>query len=179
MPTINRILQLAPTCCYLASNDASKQGLFQGAIPTASKNQATLIYIYYTILNKIYTIDPTYPGLQAPANYLYELEQKFVFKAAQIVDGGGGGQVTPITPATKPMRIEFNVSASSFIAAGQSTVQLPLSWAGWNVELDRGNVPQSTLNTEASYFNYDEDTRELTISPAGITGELIAIIPSV
>ena len=179
MPTIARILELAPVCSYLANNDKAKGSLFKSGTPKNIKNQATLIYIYWKILDKIYTLDPTYPGLQAPANYLYELEQKWAFKAANIVDGGGGGSIAPITPTVKPTRIEFYGSPTSFIPENETTVQLPISWDGWNVEVDRGNIPQSTLNTEPSYFSYDEDTRVLVLTPAVNTGELIAIIPSV
>ena len=178
MPTIARILELAPTCCYLASNYKDKQELFSTRAKSTF-NQSTLIYIYWKILNEIYTRDSTYDGLQAPANYLWELCQKFAFKAANIVDGGGGGQIAPITPTVKPSRIEFEVDGTTFIATGETTVQLPISWDGWNVEVERGNIPQSTLSTQPSYFSYDEDTRELIITPGAFLGELIAIIPSV
>ncbi len=179
MPTIERILQLAPVCSYLSNNEKAKGNLFKNGTPTNIKNQATLIYIYWKILNKIYTLDPTYPGLQAPANYLYELEQKWAFKAASIVDGGGGGSIAPITPTVRPSRIEFYVSAGSYIPTDGTTVQLPFSWKGWDMELDRNGVPQSTLTTEPSYFVYTIATRTLVISPAVVDGELIALIPSV
>jgi hypothetical protein len=175
MPTVARILELAPTCCRLADDHKFKSELFR-KVAKSSSNQAVLIYVYWKILNEIYERDNTYE-LQAPANYLWELCQKWAFKAASIVDGGIGGQVTPVTPGGIPARIEFYVSASSFIADGASSVQLPLTWSGYGVEVDRGNVPQSTLSTEPSYFNYDSATRTLTISPAAVLGELIAIIP--
>jgi hypothetical protein len=179
MPTIARTLELAQVAGYLSANYKTKGALFGGYGQPSSKNQSQLIYMVYTILNKVYTENPTQEGLQAVSDYLYELLQKFAFKAANIVDGGGGGQITPITPTLKPDRIEFEVDGTTFIATGETTVQLPISWDGWNVELERGNIPQSTLNTQPSYFTYDEDTRELTISPAAFLGELIAIIPSV
>lgn len=179
MPTIARILELAPVCSYLANNEKAKGNLFKGTTPKNIKNQATLIYIYWKILNKIYTLDPTYPGLQAPANYLFELEQRWAFKAASIVDGGGGGQIAPITPTVRPSRIEFEGSPTTFIPEGETTVQLPISWAGWDVELERSNVPQSTLSTQPMYFTYVISTRILTLSVAVQPGELIAIIPSV
>lgn len=177
MPSISRILQLAPTCCYLASNYKDKQSLFN-AKAVSTKNQSTLIYIYWKILNEIYTLDPTYAGLQAPANYLWELCQKFGFKAANIVDGGGGGQVTPITPTTLPIPYYFIVDGSSFIATGETTVTLPLSWSGYNVLFARGGITQTDVSTESSYFSYNTDTREFSISPAAAEGELFAIIPT-
>lgn len=115
MPTVQRILQLAPVSCYLA--EAYKQkGVLFGGRGKSSDNQSTLIYIYWKILNKIYTLDPTHAGLQGPANYLYELEQKFSFKAANIVDGGGGGSVTPITPSS--IQYPFYINSSNFESDG-------------------------------------------------------------
>lgn len=180
MPTVQRILELAPTSCRLAKDyKAKRSGLFGGT--RAAITQPEWIYAVYKILNKIYTTDPTYEATaqQQVANYLFELCQKFAFKAANIVDGGGGGSIAPITPTVKPSRIEFEASPTTFIPEGETTVQLPVSWDGWNVEVERGNVPQSTLSTQPSYFSYDEDTRELILTPAVQSGELIAIIPSV
>lgn len=97
MPTIERTLELAPVACYLAANYKDKKALFGGG-SAASANQAKLIFAVNKILKKVYDEDPTREGLQVVADYLFELIQKFAFKAANIVDGGGGGQVTPITP---------------------------------------------------------------------------------
>lgn len=175
MASISRILELAPTCCYLANNSKDKKALF-GGVPKSLQNQATLIYIYWKILNTIYELDNDYDGLYAPAQYLFELEQKFAFKAANIVDGGGGGQIAPITPTTLPSPYYFIVSASSFIATGASSKTID-AFIGYNLIFTRGGVPQSTVTTESSYFTWDSDTGEFTCSPVLYEDELIGLIP--
>lgn len=178
MPTISRILELAPTSCYLSNNAKAKGSLFKNNVPQSLKNQATLIYIYWKILNKIYTLDPDYDGLQAPANYLYELEQSFAFKAANIVDGGGGGQISPATPTTLPTPYYFIVDDNSFIANGETTKTFPASWQGYNMVFARGGVTQTDVTSEPSYFTWDSQTLEFTCEPAAVTSELFAIIPT-
>ena len=176
MPTVERILELAPTCCRLAEDHKWKRAIFSG-VPKSSQNQAILIYIYYKILNEIYTRDNDYPGLQAPANYLWELCQKFGFKAANIVDGGGSGQIAPVTPTVRPTRIDFIVSASSFMITGQSTRTMPVTWDGYDLDMYRGGLGQSQVTTEPTYFTYDTASRALEITPALVEGELISLIP--
>lgn len=175
MPSISRILELAPTCCYLANNNKSKKALF-GGVPKSNQNQATLIYIYWKILNTIYELDNDYDGLYAPAQYLFELEQKFAYKAANIVDGGGGGSVAPITPTTLPDPYYFIVSSSSFIVTGASSKTIT-SFIGFNLIFTRGGIPQSTVTTEDTYFTWDSSTGAFTCSPAVYVGELIGLIP--
>lgn len=177
MATIGRILELAPTCCYLANDAKYKSQLFSKR-PKSLQNQATLIYIYWKILNYFYEQDPTYDGLYAPAQYLFELEQKFAFKAANIVDGGGGGSIAPITPTTLPSPYYFEVDDASFIANGESSKQFPATWQGYNMVFARGGETQTTVNTEPSYFTWDSSTAIMTISPAAVTSELFAIIPT-
>lgn len=97
MPSVSRILELAPVSCYLAANFAAKKQLFGGSVdPTTT----TKIYNVYKILKHVYDKDPSYDGLQQRCNYLYELCKKWALGAAAIVDGGGGGSVAPPTPGT-------------------------------------------------------------------------------
>jgi len=133
MPTIARILELAPVSCMLANNYKNTANPFRDGVPRSATNQATLIYIYWKILNKIYTLDPTHDGLQAPANYLWELEQKFAFKAANIVDGGGGGQVTPIVPVPSAIQFPFYIYSSDFESDGVTYLNSKI--AGVNIAL--------------------------------------------
>jgi hypothetical protein len=177
MPTVARILELAPAACYLAANYAARRnGLFGGT--AVSNRQSEMIYMVYKVLKEIYDRDNNYAGLQQVANYLYELLQKFAFKAANIVDGGGGGQVAPITPTTLPLPFYFIVDGTTFIADGASSVTMPVSWEGYNLVFARNGVTQTTVNTEPTYFTYDTSTRLLTITPAAVAGELFAIIPT-
>ncbi len=151
MPTTARILELAPVCCYLAANYKGEQGLFSG-VPKSAKNQSTLIYIYWKILNKIYTLDPTWPGLDAPANYLYELERPFSYKAAQIVDGGGGGSVTPITP-TRNVMFEYLIEVFGGVPDfSNATDYNDTRITGHNLVLFLNNIPKFlTAGTEWFY----------------------------
>lgn len=95
MPTVARILQLAPVACYLSANYIAKRKLFGGSIDS---NNPLKIYNVYKVLKKIYDNDPNYDGLQVRADYLYELCKKWAVNATAIVDGGGGGSISPITP---------------------------------------------------------------------------------
>lgn len=147
MPSVQRILQLAPICCYLAADYKTKGILFNGR-GASSQNQATLIYIYWKILNKIYTMNPSYPGLQAPANYLYELEQPFLFKAANIYDGGGGGSVTPVTPSG--VSYPFYITSANFESDGVTYINPKI--AGTNISLFINEFTQQFFpGTEFTY----------------------------
>ncbi len=97
MPTIQRILQLAPAASYLAANYVDKKNFLKGGalIP----NQSINIYRIYKILKHVYDKDPTYPGLQVRCDYLYELLKRWALAAAAIVDDNNGGSVAPITPS--------------------------------------------------------------------------------
>lgn len=191
MPTVERTLELARVGCYLADNNKFKSALFNKVAKNA-KNQAILIYIYYKILNKIFTEDPTYlPATQqSVANYLYELLQGFKFRAAQIVDGGGGGQVVPVTPASSSMPNPYDwivaASTSSFapLADGDDTVTLDgtngtRDFRGLNIEFYRGGQPQYTTNPGdgSTYYYWNRTTAVLIISTPAYTGEPMRITP--
>lgn len=95
MPSVARTLQLAPVACYLSANYISKRRLFGGALDTQNPIK---IYNVYKILKKVYDNDPVYDGLQVRADYLFELCKKWAIAATAIVDGGGGGSISPVTP---------------------------------------------------------------------------------
>jgi len=54
---------------------------------------------------------------------------------------------------------------------------MPASWEGYNISVARGSMVQTTVNTEPSYFSYNTTTRELILTPAVVSGELIALVP--
>jgi hypothetical protein len=97
MPTIARILDIAPVACYLSANFVSRRQLFGGSVDPSNPSK---IFNVYKILKEIYDNDPAYDGLQVRCDYLYELCKKFALAAGAIVDGGGGGSVSPVTPGT-------------------------------------------------------------------------------
>lgn len=177
MPTVARILELAPTCSRLAEDHRFKRALFSGT-PKSSIHQGILIYCYWKILNKIYELDNNYAGLEQPANHLWELCQKWQLKAASIVDGGSSGQVTPVTPVTLPTPYYFLVDGSSFIADGASSKTFPASWQGFNIVFARNGITQTTVTSEPTYFTWNSTTAEFTCSPAVVSGELLAFIPT-
>ena len=110
------------------------------------------------------------------ANYLYWLCGKFALEGQYIITGTGGGSVVPINPGATPNPIEFEVDATSFIPNGNSTVTIP-SFIGYNLLFVRNNVPQSIINTGASYFTWNKVTGVFTCSPAAATGELFQLYP--
>jgi hypothetical protein len=195
-PTIARILEIAPTSCVLAENARFKSGLFS-KVPKSSQHQGILIYIYWKILNTIYELDNSYAGLEAPARYLYELEQKYAFKAARIVDGGGGGQVVPITPGG----VGSNINDIDWLVDTVATGLAPLAdgegavtfngtggmpdLRGFNIDFYRGGVTQNTtpLGDGSSYYYWNKITGlfQLLGAPpvngAAQLGELMRISP--
>jgi len=177
MPTVERILELAPTCSRLAEDHRFKKALFN-AVPKSSKNQGTLIYIYWKILNTIYELDNDYPGLQAPANYLFELEQKWAFKAASIVDGGGSGQIAPITPSVKPEQLNFKVAASGTPLIDGQTSKTFSDFIGWNLMVDKNGQPMTQITTAPIYYTWNRDSGAFTLNLAAATGDEFQITPA-
>lgn len=177
MATIARILELAPTCCYLADNNKYKKALF-GGVPKMAQNQAMLIYIYWKVLNTIYELDNDYDGLYAPAQYLYELEQKFAYKAAAIVDGSGGGSVATASSSSRPEQLNFTVAASgTTLINGQSTVTLT-QFTGYNLLVDKNGQPMTQIITAPLYYTWNRNTGVLTLSSAAVTGDEFQITPA-
>lgn len=110
------------------------------------------------------------------ANYLVWLSGRFGLQAASI--SGSGGSVSPIVPgSSSPARIDFIVSASSYIPAGATSAALS-QFINREIDFIRGGISQSTVTTEPSYIVWNRTTGNLTISPALAEGELISIIPS-
>lgn len=115
-------------------------------------------------------------GARGVANYLYWLCGNFALDGQYIITGTGGGSVVPINPGATPNPIEFEVDASSFMVNGQSSVYIP-SFIGYNLLFVRNNVPQSIINTGASYFSWNKITGLFTCNPAAVTGELFQLYP--
>lgn len=177
MPTVARILQLAPVACYLASNRTAKGGLFG---PPVDPRLPIVIFMVHKILKKIYDLDPTYEAVQQRnvADYLYELIQKYAFRAASIVDNNAGGQIATQTGIVVQSPYDFEVTASSFIATGEDSVTIS-EFIGLNVNFRRGGVSQNTTNLGdgSSYYSWNIVTGLFTIYPAATAGELFRIEP--
>ncbi len=99
--------------------------------------------------------------LYSIANFGYSLCGQYVF-AAQAATGSGGS-VTPVNPTLLPDKIEFEVSVSSFIAAGATSKQFPSSWIGFDILFNRNNIPQSVINQGSVYYSWDKATATLNL----------------
>lgn len=190
MPTVARTLQLAPVAQYLYANAIAKGLVFSNG--SVDPNRPITIYMVYKILKKVYDEDNNYPGLQPIADYLYELIQKYAFKAAAIVDGNTGGQIVPPTPGsgTLPTVLDFQVDGSTVIPTGATSVLLDGTsgnpdFRGYNVDFVRNSVPQYTTMPlwDTTYFSFNRTTGLFTLlavgsaSAAAIEGEQFRITP--
>lgn len=179
MPTVARILELADVSCMLANNRVGKGSLFG---PPIDPKLPWAIYMVYVILKRVYDTDPTFESTQqrVVADYLYELIQRYAFKAAAIVDNNTGGQIAPPSGITVPNPYDFEVEASSFIPTGDSSVTIS-QFIGYNVNFSRGGIMQNTTNLGdgTSYYSWNLVTGLFTIYPAASEGELFRIMPDV
>ena len=116
------------------------------------------------------------PTARGVANYLYWLCGKFQIEGQYIIMGIGGGSVIPINPTTFPNPIEFEVTGSSFIINGQSTITIP-TFINYNLLFVRNNIPQSIVNMGASYFSWNKTTGVFTCYPAAVSTELFQLYP--
>ena len=137
------------------------------------ENNPILIYLVRQALEWLYELDPTHEDLDTIGNYLIAICPDAARAEAAII----GGDSTPtIVNATAPTRKDFIVSTSSYIVTGASSKNIS-EFIGYELEFDRNNIPQSTVNTEASYFSWDKTIGNFICSPALSEGELIALIP--
>ncbi len=130
MPTVARILQLAPAASYLAANYVDKKNFLKGG--ALVPNQSINIYRIYKILKHVYDKDPTYPGLQVRCDYLYELLKRWALAAAAIVDGNDGGSVAPPTPGGS-VAFPFYIFSANFESDGVTYLNSKI--AGVNIAL--------------------------------------------
>lgn len=114
MPTVPLTIQIADVSRFLASADAAKSGLFNH-IPIDPR-LPIMLYVENEILRKIYTANSTWENLQKTADYVYALCGKYGFKAVNIINGGGGGTSSGVTPSQYyPIYItELNFSSATF-----------------------------------------------------------------
>lgn len=147
MPTTAEILTLAPASSYLAANAIAKGQLF----PRNKMNPILpqQIYAAYFILNKIYTLDPAYPGLDACAQYLWELMGRWGV-AAQGITGGGGSIPSP-TPSNQGI-YPFVITSADFEDDGVSYDNPNI--VGDNIMLFINEFSQQWLVAGAGYFNF-------------------------
>lgn len=176
MPTIPQTITNGELSVPLCANYNSKTSLFSGGALAAPKSPV-LIAMVTDALSWMYD-GGNYDAQEMTdvANYLIWLCGKFGLQASAIT--GSGGSVSPITPGgLSPSRIDFIVSASSYIVTGASSKTIS-QFLGHEIDFIRGGISQSTISSEPSYISWVKATAVLTISPALEEGELISIIPS-
>lgn len=169
--TIAQIINIAKISQYLAQVDVAKGALYgQRVTPLTPK----ILYTERKAVEWLYDLDPTNSTLTLTANYLYSLCRGYNLKAQSIT---GGGSVAPPVPGTAPLPKIFIVNtSSSFIQDGQSS-KIITDFIGWNLLFARNGIPQSTINTELTYYTWDKTTGLFTIVGAAVDTELFALYP--
>lgn len=169
--TVAQIIDIAKISQYLAQVDMNKGNLFS---PRVAPLTPQILYLERKAVEWMYNIDPSNTSLFQTSQYLYSLCRGYNLQAQQI--SGTAGSISPVQPAQIPNPYDFEVTGSSFIADGQSTVTIN-AFIGFNVLFVRNGIPQSTINTGASYYSWVKATGVFTISPAAILGEQFQIYP--
>lgn len=174
MDTYPEVIVIGKVSSPLAGNYNSKQSIFS---PALAPKSPVLIQMCTDALEWGYNGGAqTDENLRLVANYLLWLCGKFGLEARNII-GIGGSSVVPIVPGSlRPSRIDFVVSGSSILPTGSSGGTFS-SFIGYELDIIRGGIPQSTITTEPTYFTWTKATGLLFISPSLFVGEVISIIP--
>lgn len=172
MPTIATIIDIYPVAQYLATNDINKRGLYGGGVDLQLPEKIRNIGVS---VERIYNDDPTDTTLTSTANYLYALCGKYGMQA-QAVTGIAGSIAGIISNAQSPLPLDFEVTASSVIADGESSKTFT-AFIGCNIEFTRGGITQNTTNVGGSYYSWDKATGLFSCSPAASLTELFRIVP--
>lgn len=188
MPSIltpSDIVEIGDVSTYLALNYVSKKKLFGGAV--IKPTPPVLIAMATDALRwGIEGGAESDESIRNVANYLYWLCGTFQLKAQNIISGPGGGSVVPTPSGGGAVNaLDFEVSASSPIPTGGSTITLDGTsgnpdYRGYLiVNISRGGLWQNTttLGDGSSYYSWNSVTGLLTVFPAVSAGELIRITP--
>ena len=95
MPTVSQTISIMKVSQYLASADVANGSLFS---PKLDPRLPIMLYVERRFLEAIYNADSSWEDLQQVADYGYALCWPYAPKAESIVNGGGGGSVSPVTP---------------------------------------------------------------------------------
>ncbi len=172
MPSIATIVSIYPVAQYLAAIDIEKRGLYGGGVDLKLPEKIRNIGMS---VERIYNDDPTDSTLTATANYLYALLGKYGMQA-QAITGISGSIAGIISNAQSPLPLDFEVTASSIIPNGGSTIILT-AFIGCNIEFTRGGITQNTTNIGASYYSWNRVTGEFSCYPNASLTELFRIVP--
>lgn len=167
-------INIAKVSQYLASDDISKGNLFgPRKIPITPR----VLYMERMAVEWMYNLDPNNSTLALTGPYLYSLCRGYNLKAQNILNIGGGGSISPITPSgSAPNPYDWEVTPTSEpLADGESTVTLT-DLIGFNIIFSRGGIVQSTVN-QGSYYSWNRVTGQFECFPQAFTGEQFIITP--
>lgn len=149
MSTIANTIAVAKVTSVLASRDLAKGQLFPTTIRTEPRFPA-MITTERIIIEGVYSRVPTYPTLQVASDYLYDLCGKYRLAAQAIVDGGGGGGITPVTPVDSDI-YPFVITSSDF---STSDTYNDTRIAGDNIMLFINEYAQQWITASPDTFVY-------------------------
>lgn len=110
------------------------------------------------------------------SNWLFSLEGVYGLEA-QFLDGGSGGQVTPITPSSRPAQLNFTVAASGTpLIDGQITKTFS-EFIGYNLVVDKNGQPMTQITTAPIYYTWNRTSGAFTLNIAAATGDEFQITP--
>lgn len=175
LQTIPDIITISKISIGLAGIDNAKGSLFGKRLN--SPYSIVEIAIASDTLSWQYEGDPTDSTLRGYANYVYWMCGKYALTARYLMTGGGGGTVVP-GGMTRPLPLDFIVSAASVFATGSTGGTIP-QFSGWNLDMDRNNIPQNTTDRGdgSSYYSWNRDTYTVVFSPALQADEIIRLTP--
>lgn len=174
MPSISEIISLYPIAQYKAQIAIPKKGLYGSGtnieLPEKIRNIGDSV-------KRIFDQDPTDSSLTLTAYFLWTLCG--IYGQEALVEAQSGGSISPVTPTSSlPLPIEFYVGASTLIPTDGNSVTL-LSFIGYNLVFNRGNVPQQQINPGdgSNYFTWNRNTGQFFCFANAQLGELFSLTP--
>jgi len=164
--SIAEIIELGRASTYLSANYVSKQGLFGGSV-IKPVLPVQIAFVTDALDWGNSGGAQTDASLRSTANYAYWLFGKFQLQAQQIIDGDGGGSVTP-TPAggTLPYPLDWEITAnSSPLKEGDLSATLT-NFIGYNIQFTRTGITQYTTapsDGESTYYSWNRVTGLFTL----------------
>ena len=175
--SIADIIEVGRASTYLSANYTSRASLY-GGINIKPVPPVQIAFVTDALDWANDGGAETAASLRSTANYLYWLCGKFQLQAQNIINGAGGGTVSP-TPGggLRPNQLNFTVAASgtTFID-GQTTVTLT-DFIGWNLVLDKNGQPMTQISSAPIYYTWVRTTGVLTLNSAALTGDEFQITP--
>lgn len=186
-PTIPEMIQIGDVSGPLAALYTGKKAMFGKSI--IKPIPPLQITIFTDILRWGYDGGAeTDQTLRKISNYLYWMCGMFQLQAQNIISGPGGGSVVPTPSGGAAVNdLDFIVSATSYIATGESAVTFDGTGGmpdlrGYNVDFARNGTTQYTTPQAggALYYSWNSVTglfQLLGTSPEALEGESFRIMP--